>query len=84
MAHGKPVHEIKTQELVIDTDEEEDLFAGLRSDWDGYYRGSFYRDAHDDVEAIWLAWIAASKLTLFETSTRSSGSTQFIEHVTEA
>jgi len=71
MAHGKPVHEVKTEELVIDTDEDEDLFADLRGDWDGYYRGTFYQDAQDDVTAMWEAWIAASKLTHFEATTRS-------------
>lgn len=82
--HGKPAHEIKTEELVVDADEDENLFAGLRGDCDGHCRGTFYRDAHDDVTALWESWLAASKLTRFEASTRSFGSTQFIEHLQEA
>ena len=81
MAHGKPVHEQKTEDLIINTEDEENLFAALQSEWNCYYQGTFYREAHDDVNTIWEQWFAASQLTRFETTTRSAGSTTFLEHV---
>jgi hypothetical protein len=80
LAHGKPAYFELEQEIVVDAAEAANI-PFPRHSWVAFCTKEFAIEAFEDAESIWNELLKTSKLTTFETVTRQTASTTFIEHV---
>lgn len=80
LAHGKPNVQTIDKELTVTREELFDL-GWTKTGWEESLTLEHLNRYRGDMNALWKEMLDASGLEVFDTLTRSSSSTQFIEHV---
>jgi len=82
VAHGKPI-EVETDEVLVATNEELDIFSGLRGSWETFCERDFVEQAYHDVEKVWEELLKKSGLQHCDTLTRGDHSISVIEKISD-
>lgn len=82
VAHGKPM-EVQTDEVLVATNEELDIFRGLEGSWERYCKADFVAVAYQDVDEIWNVLLERSGLKHFDTVTHGEHSISVIQRISD-